>query len=109
MTKSYKNQDHILNTLKGHTRCLMAKLPALNKKGMTLIEIMIVLAIIAGIGTVVLNMATTALKKSKVKNTRILINEIGKSLELYYTDCGKYPSDLKAHSPRPRRLSSLGT
>ena len=66
----------------------------LNEKGMTLIEIMIVLAILAGLGGIIVNRVTSSLKKARVKNAQILITELGKSLDTYYTDCGKYPSEL---------------
>ena len=65
-----------------------------NNKGMTLIEIMIVLVILASIGGVLVTQVTGALKKSRVKNAQILITELGKSLDTYYTDCGQYPSSL---------------
>ena len=49
----------------------------LNEKGMTLIEIMIVLAILAGLGGIIVNRVTSSLKKARVKNAQILITETG--------------------------------
>jgi general secretion pathway protein G len=33
--------------------------------------------------------------KSKIQETQILLAEIGRALDMYYTDCGAYPLDLK--------------
>lgn len=68
----------------------------LNEKGMTLIEIMIVLAILASIGGLVATQAISQLKKSRVRSARIAISELGKALDTYYTDCGSYPSSLES-------------
>jgi len=58
---------------------------------MTLIEIMIVLAIIAGMATVIVSQVSKQFAKAKVNQARILISEVGKSLDQFYTDCGFYP------------------
>ena len=79
-----------------------------NEKGMTLIEIMIVLVILASIGGVLITRVTGALKKSRVKNAQILITELGKSLDTYYTDCGKYPSSLEALTSNSDSCSNWG-
>ena len=65
-----------------------------NKKGMTLIEIMIVLAIIGGIAALLLPRLTGQLDKAKQKEARIQMSQIVNALSMYYTDCGKYPSAL---------------
>lgn len=33
--------------------------------------------------------------RAKVEETKRLIADIGRALDMYYTDCGKYPLDLK--------------
>lgn len=64
----------------------------LNKqKGMTLVEIMIVLVIIAGLASVLITQVNSQLKKARVNEAKILIKEIGKSLDMYSADCGNYP------------------
>ncbi len=61
-------------------------------RGMTLIEIMIVLVIIAGISAILVPKVTENLQKANVKEAIIQIREIGKQLDMFYTDCGFYPS-----------------
>jgi general secretion pathway protein G len=63
-----------------------------NQAGMTLIEIMIVMAIIAGLMAVLGNTANEALQKSRYQNAKIQIKEISKSLEGYNLDCNSYPT-----------------
>ncbi len=79
-----------------------------NERGMTLIEIMIVLVILAGIGGILITQVTGSLKKSKIKNAQILISELGKTLDTYYTDCGSYPDDLDALVTDPGSCSNWG-
>ena len=66
-----------------------------NRKGMTLIEIMIVLAILGGIMAILLPRLTGQLDKAKVKNTKIQMAQIVNALAMYYTDCGKFPQTLE--------------
>lgn len=66
-----------------------------NRRGMTLIEIMIVLAIIGSIAALLLPRMTGALDKSKVKEAKIQMGQIVNALSMYYTDCGKYPESLE--------------
>lgn len=63
-----------------------------NERGMTLIEIMIVLAIVGGLMAVLGTRLIDNFEKGKVKTTKIQINEIGKQLETYNMDCNSYPS-----------------
>jgi general secretion pathway protein G len=62
---------------------------------MTLIEILIVLAIIASMMAFLVPGVTRQLDKSKVQETKIQIGQIMNALNLYYTDCGKFPSSLE--------------
>jgi general secretion pathway protein G len=68
----------------------------LNSKGMTLVEIMIVLAIIGGLMALLAPRFTGALDKSKVRETKIAMGQIQNALNMYYTDCGKFPKTLDA-------------
>jgi general secretion pathway protein G len=63
-----------------------------DEKGMTLIEIMIVIAIIAGLMAVLGRSAADFLAKSKVGNTKIQLSEVAKQLEAYNMDCNSYPT-----------------
>ena len=61
------------------------------QSGMTLVEIMIVLVIIAGLASVLITQVNSQLKKARVNEAKILIKEMGKSLDMYLADCGNYP------------------
>lgn len=63
-----------------------------NNKGMTLVEIMIVLAIIGTLIAVLASQVTGRLKSSRIKQAKIQIAEYGKALDLYFTDCNQYPA-----------------
>ncbi len=63
-----------------------------NSRGMTLVEIMVVLAIIGGLIGILAGTVNKQFKKARTKQARIQISEIGKSLDLYLTDCGSYPT-----------------
>jgi general secretion pathway protein G len=65
-----------------------------NSRGMTLIEILIVMAIIGTLMAVLLPNLMSRLDKSKVNSTKIAISQMVNALNLYYTDCGKYPASL---------------
>lgn len=66
-----------------------------NQKGMTLVEIMIVLAIIGTIIALLSGNITGALDKSKVREAKIQLGQVTQALQLYYTDCSKYPKALE--------------
>lgn len=67
----------------------------LNQAGMTLIEILIVLAIVAGMGTLLYQGVFKNFFKSQVSETKIIIGKVSQALQLYYVDCGSYPSGLE--------------
>ncbi len=60
--------------------------------GMTLIEIMIVIAIIGGLMAALGTGVVSKLGKSRVDTTKIKMKEIGKQLDMYNADCGSYPT-----------------
>ena len=65
--------------------------PVHSQSGMTLLEIMIVLAILGGLITILAGQVTKQLDKARIKEAKIQMAEIGKSLDMFYTDCGYYP------------------
>nr|BFD59279.1 type II secretion system major pseudopilin GspG [Bdellovibrio sp. CKG001]BFD62656.1 type II secretion system major pseudopilin GspG [Bdellovibrio sp. HM001]BFD67353.1 type II secretion system major pseudopilin GspG [Bdellovibrio sp. HAGR004] len=79
-----------------------------NRKGMTLIEIMIVLAIIGGIAALLLPNITGQLDKSKAKEAKIQLTQIVNALSMYYTDCGKYPQSLEGLTKQDPNCSNWG-
>lgn len=61
-------------------------------KGMTLLEIMIVIAIIGLVASVVVVAVMNNFERAKVNATRLKINEIKKACDLYKIEAGDYPS-----------------
>ena len=68
------------------------KLVLWNSKGMTLIEIMVVIAIIAGLMAVLGTNVMEQYNKSKFKNSEIQLRNVGTALQAYELDCGQPPS-----------------
>ncbi len=66
--------------------------PIRNSRGMTLIEIMIVIAIIAGLMAVLGTTAFKYLKDSRISTTKIQMKTIGQALEGYNLSCNSYPT-----------------
>lgn len=65
-----------------------------SKKGMTLIEIVIVVAILATLGSVLISQVRKQLDKAKFNEAKLRMGQIASAIDMYYTDCGKYPADL---------------
>lgn len=63
-----------------------------NQRGMTLLEIMIVLVILGSMATILVTQVSKSLEKSRVQQAKILISEVGKALDQFNTDCGFYPT-----------------
>jgi general secretion pathway protein G len=66
-----------------------------NQQGMTLVEILIVMAIIGTLMATLLPRITSRLDRSKVENTKIAMGQISSALNLYYADCSKFPDSLE--------------
>lgn len=79
-----------------------------NKRGMTLIEIMIVLAILGSIMALLLPRVTGGLDKSKVREVKIGMGMLMNSLSMYYTDCGKYPATIDGLTKADANCSNWG-
>ncbi len=81
-----------------------------NNRGMTLIEIMIVLAIVGGLMAILAKNFGSQLAKSRVKQTQIEMGTIINALNMYQTDCGRLPSNLEAlvKSPGGEECSNWG-
>ena len=68
------------------------KLLSANSKGFSLVEIMIVLAVIGIIVGIMATNFSDALEKAKFKATKVTISQVADRLEMYRTDCGDYPT-----------------
>ncbi|KYG64884.1 type II secretion system protein GspG [Bdellovibrio bacteriovorus] len=79
-----------------------------NRRGMTLIEIMIVLAIIGSIAALLIPNLTSSLDKSKVKEAKIQLTQVVNALQMYYTDCGKYPQSLEGLTAADSNCTNWG-
>lgn len=77
-------------------RWLMTPLsrPLSNRKGMTLVEIMIVLAIIGSIMALLLPKIAGAGDRAKQKEAKIQIGQLMNSISMFQSDCGKLPTSL---------------
>ena len=63
------------------------------EKGFTMIELIIVIAIIAIIGAIIAPSFTKATTKSKIKADVASIREVNRQIALYMAEKGQYPSD----------------
>ncbi len=79
-----------------------------DQRGMTLLEIMIVLAILGTLIAILASQVTKRLASAKVKEAGIQMAEIGKSLDMFYTDCGFYPESLNDLITQPGSCSNWG-
>ena len=65
---------------------------SLNQKGMTLIEIMIVIAILGGLMSILVPNVLDSYTKARVKQSVMQLNNIKSALRNYLVDCGTFPS-----------------
>ncbi|NCN95671.1 MAG: type II secretion system major pseudopilin GspG [Bdellovibrionales bacterium] len=82
-----------------------------NEQGMTLLEIMVVLVILGGLATVLIGQVMGRLGSANIRQAKIQIGEYQKNLDMYYTDCGQYPSTeegLQALVEAPPSCSNWG-
>ena len=66
-----------------------------NKKGLSLIEMLVVVGILAFIMSVVARSVSQSRKKAQIKEARILIGLIEQAMEGFSLDCGYYPESLE--------------
>jgi prepilin-type N-terminal cleavage/methylation domain-containing protein len=69
------------------------------QKGFSLIEILVVIAIIAILSSVVIASLSSARLRSRDQSRVVGIIELRKAIELYYLDYGRYPQYTYATSP----------
>jgi general secretion pathway protein G len=72
---------------------------------MTLLEIMIVVAILGLLATVVVSNLMNKFNNAKVQTTKIKINEVKSTINQYYTVVGEYPNNMQDLVSPPEGLS----
>ena len=82
-------QNSLMFSLARRQRALAARKL---QRGMTLLEIMIVIAILGLIASVVVVAVINNLDRAKIGTCRLKINEVHKALDLYKVDNDDYPS-----------------
>jgi general secretion pathway protein G len=63
-----------------------------NKRGFSLVEIMIVVAIIGLLVSTMGSRIFGGLDKAKVQNAKVMMRKFADALEMYSTDCNTYPT-----------------
>ncbi len=84
---------------------------ALNNKGFSLIEILIVLALVGGIVALIATRVGGAQQNANVKTTKLIMQDIVNKLDMYNNDCGSYPTaaqGLIALVKKPAECESWG-
>lgn len=71
-----------------------SKAIAMNNKGFSLAEIMIVLVIIGAIMGIILPKINEGRDNANVKNTRMRMNEVDAKVMEYQAECGKLPTTI---------------
>lgn len=71
------------------------------ESGFSLIEIMIVVAIIGLLGTLITKGVSSRLDKARVETTKNQMRNIGSQLDTFKIDCGFYPGALKSLMEKP--------
>ena len=85
--------------------------PIRNSKGFSLVEVLIALALIAGVGGMVASQVVPNMTKGQVKQAKILISRVGEAVDTFYMDCGYFPSTEEGFSillEAPAKCESWG-
>lgn len=76
--------------------------------GMTLMEILIVLAIVGSLMALIMPKIMNQMEQSKIKTTKLAMSSLINDINLYYADCGKYPSSLENLTTADSSCSNWG-
>lgn len=80
-----------------------------NNDGFTLIEMLVVIAIIASITGLVGPRVLNYLAESKVKTAQIQMSNLSNTLDLFYLDVGRYPTSDEGLNALVKRPSGIST
>lgn len=69
--------------------------PVKNSRGLTLVEILIVLAIIGALGAILMPRFQGQLEKANIRQTRIVMGQLLQKIAEYQLECGKAPAALE--------------
>jgi general secretion pathway protein G len=79
-----------------------------SENGMTLMEILIVIAIIGGLAGLLVPRVLANQARANVKQTKLILQTVAEALGQYHSDCGKYPESLDGLSKSDGSCSSWG-
>ena len=79
------------------------------ERGFTLVEILVVLAIIGLVMGLVAPRVVNYLTESKVKAAKIQIESLGSALDLFFLDNGRYPTSSEGLPALVRRPGNIAT
>jgi general secretion pathway protein G len=85
---------------------MLRRLSRSGQKGFTLIELMVVIAILALLGGVVAPRVFDRLRKARPEKAKIDIKQIGLALDMYAADNGQYPTTEQGLSALVRKPTS---
>ena len=79
----------------------------MNKRGFTLVEMLIVMVIIAIVASIVLPRVLGARQRANETNTRNSLDEMRKAVKEFEADCGAYPATLADITARTAPSSGI--
>ena len=102
------NSNYFIKPATNYYKFCQSQLRQLGQKGMTMIEIMIVLVIVGGLIAIVGPNVVNQLTSGRIDTAKIQIKELGKQLDIFYMDCHSYPDDLNSLMKAPSDCPSWG-
>lgn len=89
-------------------KTLFSKKALLGSRGLSLIEMLVVVGILAFIMSIVARNVSQGRKKGQINQTKILIGLIEQSMEEFSYDCGYYPESLEDLVEQPSDCEEWG-